>query len=270
MKDIHLYNKYHLGDQLYHIHFISKYVKEFPEFRFFNYMLPEFINESNLHRHPGTESNIINLPLDKAPAYAEDYWINRENYYNLRIHNGMYYGCLNFDIFYIDFYKYLMYKISLPIPKWTIEDAMFDHPIIINDNDNQNLEFDYLIVNSKTRSGQWPYDPQAFDTLIMNLKNYGYSVATTLKSSVDDVPSTMEDFNLNLLQLGNFASGCKYVIGNHTAPWLFTFNKKSMQNLKLLICMQNQGLSYSHPKVFPVRYSIKEVYSILENEKLYK
>lgn len=268
MKDIHTHNRFHLGDQLYHIHFISKYVKEFPEYRFFNYMLPEYIPEANLHRHPGTEENIINLPLEQHPHDSHDSWINRENYYEIWIQDAGYHGYVDYDVFYINFYKYFFQKLGLQIPTWTAADALFNHPEILTSF--PEIKSDFIIVNSITRSGQWGNNPADFDNLIGRLLAEGHTVTTTMKSSYTSVPSTMEDYKLNLLQLGSFVSSCKYVIGKHTAPWAFTLNESSIQNLEFLICMHVRGVSYSPDKVYPVRHSFDEVYKILHREKLIK
>ena len=262
MQDIHLYNKYHLGDQLYNIHFLSKYVKEFPEFRFFNYMLSEYINESDKHRHPGTEENIINLPLDQCPSTANDHWINRDGLYERWIAGAGQYNYVDFDIFYINFYKYLFETLNLPVPNWTAKDSMFDHPVIMEKF--KNLEFDFLFINSESRSGQWPNDPKHFNDMIGILNAEGYDIVTTEKSSHLNIPSTMRDYKLNLLQLGSLMNNCKYIIGKHTAPWLFSFNEG--RNNIFSICCHVRGLSYSPNNVYPVRHRYDEIYKILERE----
>lgn len=266
MTDIHLYNRYHLGDQLLNIHFLSKYLKQHPEFRFYNYMLPQYIEEANLHRHPEVEGRIINRPLSEAPATAQDSWINREGFYEKRIISAGKYGFMDYDTFYLEFYKYLFGILNTPIPEWNIEDTLLDHPIIMDTSEKR--EFDFLIVNSDTRSGQWPYDPESWNTLIRDLKGKGYKVVTTQKSAFNSVPSTLEDFGMTLLELGRLAGNCRYVIGNHTAPWAFALTKRSIENLEFLICMHVRGISYSPKNVYPVRNSMKEVYDILTREGL--
>ena len=270
MTDIHLYNRFHLGDQLYHMHFISKYVKQFPEYRFFNYMLPEYIEESNIHRHPGTEENIINLALDQRPSDAEDYWINRDAYYEKWIQDAGQFGHVDFDIFYVNFYKFLFTQLKLPLPSWKKEDSLFDHPIISQGTKKtENLNFDFLIINSVKRWGEWRNNPKDFDTLVNTLLTFGHTVVTSGPSDTKS-HSTMYDYGMNLLELGNLSSKCKYVIGHHTAPWLFTFNKESIQKLNFSICLQNRGLSYSPEHVYPVRHNFDEIYQILNRENLLK
>jgi hypothetical protein len=231
-------------------------------------MLPENIEEADIHRHPGTEENIINLPLDQRTTAAEDYWINRDMYHERWICNAGNFQYVDFDIFYVDFYKYLFGILGLPLPSWKKEDSLFDHPIITQGTKKtENLNFDFLIINSETRSGQWRNNPKDFDNLINALLTQGHTVVTSGPSDTK-THNTMYDYGMNLLELGNLSSKCKYVIGHHTAPWLFTFNKESIQNLEFLICLQNRGLSYSPDKVYPVRHNFDEIYQILNREKL--
>lgn len=266
MKELHFYNEYHLGDQLMHIHFMNKFLKKNPDYKIYNYMNHGYIEESNLHRHPDIKDQIINLDLKKITAGSENSWINRERKHDKWIAGAGRDGFQDFDIFYADFYNYLFDKIGIKNVDFTKEDAMIDHPEIMEGKENRH--FDFLIINSDAKSGQWFSQPSAWNDLITYLKGKGYKIVTTQKSKFNSVPSTLEDFKLNLLQLGRLAANCRWVIGNHTAPWLFAFNKKSIEKLNFLICMQNKGLSYSSEKVFPVRHSMDEVYQILKNEKI--
>lgn len=266
MKELHFYNQYHLGDQLMHIHFMNKLLSKNQDFKIYNYMSDAYIKEADLHRHPDFINKITNLSLKERKDGAENSWINRDRFHDKWIAGAGTHGFVDFDIFYSDFYNYLFDQIGIDGMSFTPEDSIIDHPAIMNGSENKH--FDFLIINSDTKSGQWFSNPGEWDTLINYLKGKGYKIVTTQKSKFNSVPSTLEDFNMNLLQLGRLAANCRFVVGNHTAPWLFALNKKSIEKIEFLICMQNKGLSYSYDKVYPVRHSIDEVYTILNNEGL--
>lgn len=224
-------------------------------------MKKEYLDEISKHIYPRNIGKIINLPLSEKTDNSLNCWINRNWEYESWKNSISSYS--NFDTFYIDFYEKLFIDAGFQSPITTTQDFLFDHPVI-DDFSEEVDEYDFLIINSVPFSGQWFYNEKLFDILIRRIKENGYSVITTKKTSISGVPCTM-DLGYDLLQIGAQATKVNYVIGVHTSPWLFSLNKYSVNKVKCFICLQNQGLSYSMENVIPIKLNFNEIYTKLLN-----
>ena len=260
MNKLKFYNEYHLGDSGYHIHFCNKLCEYYDDVMITNYIREDLVGISNEFIEPVYKDRIVNKPLGEKPDDAINSWINRNNDYNIWISNIFTFD--SFDIFYIEFYNRLFGECGYINPVNTVDKFLFDHTLITNPIKSITTKYDFIIINSIPMSGQWGYNESQFDTLISKLVDKGYSVITTKKSRTG-VDCTL-DMGYTLMDIGVVSTNCKYVIGVHTAPWLYTLNKESINNIEFFICLQNQGVGYSFSNVFSVRSSFDEVYNILE------
>ena len=263
--DLNFYNKYHLGDQIYHIHFCNKLLQKYPHLRISNYMYDEYKISSDLHVYPENKYRIKNIGIDNGGfSYIDlknynNCWINRKGIFDKWVSTPSS-GYLEFDVFYIDFYIELLAELGLESPILNRDDFWFDNPEITKTDEH----FDFLLINSVPMSGQWYDNNGQFDEISTKLIDSGYSVISTAKSRVPDVVCTL-DRGYSLLDIAKVSTGVDHVIGIHTSPFLVTLNHLSVDTVKSFICLHRQGLTYSLENVHNIKSDYKEVYNILSS-----
>lgn len=259
-REIHFFNDYHLGDMGYHIHFCNKLLLKYPNVKIINYTHQKYIDELKTHVYPQNQGKILFDTLDKKPSHAINCWIDRNRDYKNWLTTTFEMGI--FDEFYVNFYKQLFGELGFVSPVETLDDFLFDHPFIKGFSDNVEF-YDFLIINSNPFSGQWFFNFDEFETLVSRIKRAGYSVITTRKSNIPGVPCTLDN-GYNLMQIASQAMKVKYVVGVHTSPWLYAFNKHSVENVEFFVCLQNQGITYSPDNVFNIKNGMDNVYKLLK------
>lgn len=241
--NLHLYNIYHLGDNIFNIIFFNKI---YPYLCKKNIIIQYYCNH-NYHtqvkefiQYP---ERIILRSLEERGDKGLELWINNRNLVN---HYEL--QCLvGFDTYYIYFYNYILKQLKFPILlfdlKYKDEDLIFrQNRILTNYPKYKNL--DILFINSEPLSGQYPYPRQEWNQFITNL-NKKYNIITTLK--VKDVDCTM-DIRLSCKDIAALSIEAKYIIAINTGPFVGCYNEYTLQHVqKIYIFVQN--LTFDHPKI---------------------
>ena len=231
---INFYNELHLGDCLYHIHYCRKLIDANPGLEIGFYIQSQFHNETQTFIG---DYDIKLYDIKDRPTDAVNSWINSTGHFmTWGIATGF-----NYDLMYIEFYKYLSGQIKMDNPIRTSNDFLIDNPLLLETN-NLSRKFDWLVINSLGNSGQWNGNA-GFDKLIRTLKASGKDVITTAPNT-EGVECTL-DSKLNILEIGNLSTTCDYIIGVQTAPFVPITNIFNLNKVKMIYDCHNQGWKFS-------------------------
>lgn len=215
---IETYNEYHLGDNLIHVNWLRKFKGQI-----IHYCQPEYIPQLlDL-----TQDRDIHLkPLSEKSPYAVNSWINADGLWSLEPYRR------NWVYFYLQHFAKLSRKLNLSNLIQTRNDLLFNYPALTFQNPLCN-PFDYLIINSRPGSGQFPaYDPDQFIELTKYLAS-NHRVITTEPTGY--APSTTEA-NLSVSQIGSLSRFCHTILSVDTGPMWPTFNPYGNLRLRIIYC----------------------------------
>ena len=239
MREINLYNEFHLGDNIFTTHYLNKYVGENIQFNY--YVHNTYIDELTKHIK---NDKIILKPLDyhNLPNDSFNMWIGHNHFFFnvISSHNFM------FDKFYVDFYKMVSNTLN-------IENKILTNSDMLIDNSNYKISldksFDYLIINSVPHSAQFNFQDSDFTHLCEYLVNNNFSFITTRK--IRDYECTL-DYGMSIVDIGNLSNYCNNIIAINTSPIITTFTKENIDKKKLMLVLDNH-LSYSyHENIFHI------------------
>ena len=232
MSSIKMFNKYHLGDNIYSLIFVNNIVENNDievEYSCRN----NYLQELNHHNY----KNIKIAGITYSPGV--DTWIQANNYWaeyfvKQEEVKEMYF----YDEFYLKFYNDLAKRNNLKHSFKDIKDVLYYQPDL---EKRRYDDYDFLIINSRGASGQFAYIPEDFIKLTRKLKSEGYKVITTEK--IGDVDCT-RDSGMNLKDIGNLSIGCKNIIAVHTAPMTTALNRFSVDSVRKWVLLNNKKISY--------------------------
>jgi len=239
-------NDTHLGDNLFQINFCNRVLERNRNVtKIVNYMLPQYIDECNVWVFPEFKDILINLPIDDSEECknAYDSWIDKveHRFYTKWVWSGITHK--PFDEFYSMFYNKMSNELNLGV-KFEPKDVLFKHPNIEPNSKNYD-NYDYLIINSRSMSGQYQFSGFEFDRFITKLKKENKSFILTNHSATHiDAPVTL-DMKMTTLDIASLSVNCKNVIGIHTSSFLVTVNEVAFPKVKQYIMLQNHGLCYN-------------------------
>jgi hypothetical protein len=215
MKTLHLYNYYHLGDHIFNVNFLNKYVEEDISFNYYAGSI-YFKELSNFILN----KKIKLLPIENSliPKDSYNMWINHNNYYCDNIHKYNKY----YDLFYVDYFKEFCKTFNLKVLFKDNFDLLFDNQ---NYQICLNKHYDYLIINSVPFSNQFDYKEQDFINLCDYLFSKNKTFITTKK--IKNYECTL-DFNMSLVDIGNLSNYCENIIAINTSPVIATFTKQNI------------------------------------------
>lgn len=242
MKIIEFYAVGHLGDAVYHLDFLRKVINRYPKkFKFIYYVEEQYLNELQAHIYL-YEKNIKLKNLTEKSESAISSWIeNGDEYTKWRAKNK---NVKNYNEFYIEWYNHLSDVIGIPPIIEKAEETLFYHPSLLN----KQKEYDYLVINSEPRSGQFAeYSVEEFMMLCIDLNKHGNSFITTKK--VRNYECTL-DLGYNLIEIGSLACHVKYIIGVNTSPMITCINKLNISKVKHFGVLNNDMLIYNYNENF--------------------
>lgn len=254
MRKINFYSQEHLGDNIYHFHYCRKLLNNNNDIEIDYYIkkpidcnnFEKFYNELHKHIFDLKRFNLIrnfkSVPKDTLNIHINNVQTGRKyfefiNYPKLD-------GNLSYNEFYIYFFEHISKILNVDNPIKTNDDFLIDNPLILNDNLLYNNDFDFLVINSKALSGQIDNNLKLFDPLFEYLLSKGYKVISTEKTRYNEILSTVE-YGLSLVEIGNLSLKCKNIVGVHTAPIIYTFNKWNIDKIKQWILFQSNGVHYT-------------------------
>lgn len=235
MKDLHIYNEYHLGDCAISLHFARK-MSVF--YNVYLYVNSKYIKELENHLEKELKDKVYILDLNKKPYSALNSWYGSINLEGYGFRNKTFYINERFE----KFFSLLCKQHNLQIPECLLNKycILFDSLSILESKNE--IECDILFINSRPLSGQYFYNKSNLDSCIRALSEK-FKIVTTAPS-IDNVPCTL-DFNCNLMDIANISLKTKYVIGIATAPIIPCFNKWNIDMLKKWIVLSKRS-SYSY------------------------
>jgi len=273
MRKINFYSQEHLGDNMYHFHYCRKLLEKNKDIEIDFYVkrptdcnnFEIFYNELKKHIIDLERFNFIRnftiLPKDVINIHINANQTGRKYFEFIKYPSLE--GNLSYNEFYIYFFEYLSNILQIKNPIKTNDDFLIDNPLILKDNPLYNDNFDFLIINSIGLSGQVEKNLSYFDPLFEYLLIKGYKVISTEKTKFSDILSTVEN-GLSLLDIGNLSLKCNNVIGVHTAPMTYTFNKWNIDKINKWIIFQANGTTYTfNDRIFNVK-SLKYMDKVIE------
>jgi len=229
------YNKFHLGDNTYHLHLLRK-LCDVNGGIYNHYVLDQYIPELR-QQIIGYENKINLYGIDSCPIFAQNSWIATDGFF----YNDPEF--FNYNEMYIRFFDYYCSRIGVPNP---CTDVVFEYEEIKLRNDLMSGGYDILLVNSIAHSGQF----DCGDHEMLNLANQlssKYSIITTQK--LGDYPCT-RDLKYSLVDIAALAINCKYLVSIFTSPFVMSINKWS--NFEKVFTLDKFN-SYRLPNFFRVQ-----------------
>ncbi len=239
----YIYNKYHLGDNIFNMIFFNKilpYLKE-NNYKVYYYCLEQYFKQ--VEEFIEDKNYIILKKIDLNNIIGLEAWINNENLikkYDLQ-------NKIGFDRYYMYFFNILCKHMKIPYYihdlKYKDEDLLFRREKIINEfKDLNNLNI--LIINSEPLSGQYKYNKQDWYKFI-NFLSSKYNIITTLK--IDNLLCTM-DYNLSCKDIAALTTKIDYIIAINTGPFVGCYNEYTLQHVKKIYIFVD-NLTFEHYKI---------------------
>ena len=214
-KNIHTFNKWHLGDCIYSIIMLKNIYKyiESNNITVYFYCNDEYLEQ--VKDFNNSENVIVKSlkddNLQNENIYFINLWIGDElhpyNYWNYLSKNNM-----GYDRFFCDFYNYILTDLNIPvkIEKFIYYDFdLFKRCEYINEHSNNYYtNIDFLINNGQPLSSQFKYNLNEWNAFISKLSEK-YNVVTTQK--VNDIKCT-RDYNLKIKDIASISLNANNII----------------------------------------------------------
>jgi len=266
VKVIKLYNKFHLGDQIFNfilLNNIKDYIEE-------NDITIEYYCGKEHHEQLSEFNFSKNIHiLEYIPGITNGFelWIGNQEFENYIWKKKQ---TIGFNNFYVMFFNEFLQKQNIPI---TIEKLEYKDPdlqnrynIIDTKYNNKYSGLDFLILNSTPKSGQYVKDDTKWNNLINKL-NKKYKVVTSEK--VEGVICTCDD-KLTLKDIQAISAYSKKIIGVNSGVMTVIFNSDTLNNVEMIYSFSNNSHDkYDHPKIIN-KEDIDEMHSILNTEEAFQ
>ena len=244
MQIIYVYNRYHLGDNIFNyilFYNIKNYLEEhdiiisyFAQLEYHD-QLKEFNPSKNFILNDYYEEKGIHLWL------GEYYRFNMKLPFNLflTLAFNAFLKSIQFDINDIKFYSL----------KYTDSDLLLRYDGLSEKYKN----IDVLIVNSEPCSGQYVYNENYWNIYISMLDEK-YSIVTTKK--IEGINCTRDD-NLTVKDIGALSTKVKVIIAINTGVVPSLLNTYTLSNVKKFYIFDDRVGCYSYP-MYPNIFEMKQ------------
>jgi hypothetical protein len=245
-KTFDLYNKLHLGDSIFNIHYMNQYYNQ--DYKFNYYVNPVYFDELKNHiKNP----NINLLPIDQSNSSFYNMWIGHNRFFwEWTSKSNLY------DIMFVDYFNLVSNHLGIECRINNKYDMLFD-----NSNFKVSVDgnFDYLIINSVPLSGQFTYVENDFINLCDFFTEKNISFITTKK--VKNYKCTL-DYNMSIVDIGNLSNQCKNIIGVNTSPIITTFTKQNIETVNNRFILDNV-LTFSYNERIHQLKNLNEIYNFI-------
>ena len=232
LNTVYTHINYHLGDNLIHVNYIKRAARKNPKIKFIHYAKKSYIKDLKLCI--GKMENVQILPLRKRPFFSVDSWKNYGGYWGQHPHKN------DFVKFHLNFFEILSKKLDIENPIQCRNDLIFESDVFV-ENLKKYENYDILIVNSKPLSGQFIYEEQEFNRLILSLA-HKFKLITTQK--VKNLPCTT-DYQMSVHDIGTLSLSCKYHLMISTGPSWVVLNDYNLNNSKgIFLLLQNEYIDF--------------------------
>lgn len=210
---IETYNTTHLGDNLIHLNYLRRL-----KLPCRHYCEPEYIEQLQ----PLTENTSIELvDIKHKTAQAQDSWSNKLNWLAKQPARQ------DWATFHQRWFQLLSQELMVNNPIMTHDDLLFDYPKLTA---KKFKPFDYLIINSPPRSGQFPnFSLDRFKLKVEQLQDQGYEVWTVEPTGICE--STREH-SMDVSEIGNLSNYTNNIISVDTGPLWPTFNTTNVKTIE--------------------------------------
>lgn len=260
-KLIKLYNRFHLGDQVFN--FILFYnIKDYIE-----------ANNIIIHYYCNKEYHLQLLEFNcskNIEIHELSPNVNLNNGLHVWIGDRMYDICWytqadNFqrklNLFYVAFFNEVLQKLKIPVLFQKLEysdpDLLTRYDRVNQQCNNKYAELDFLILNSTALSGQYYRNDAEWNPLILKL-NEKYRIVTTEK--VPGVNCTQED-RLSIKDIAAVSTKAKKIIAVNSGVIQGLFNIYTLTNVEVMYTFSYNDC-YDHPKIVS-KTNITDLYSLL-------
>ncbi len=261
--------EFHLGDNLFHLHFLRALARRHPHDQFVHYahachlpQLAEMIGDL-----PGI--TLMPLPASGARPDSVDAWKNAGGFFERHHDRNDYYG------FYVDWFAELAARMGLEPVFESREELLFDYPALKNVTplDRVLPAFDILFVNSQPCSGQWmpmayaPNDDGTFLDAITNDLAARHSLVVTQRcaASKAGVARCTLGYGMSVTDIGALSRRCKLIIMIGTGPAWPTMNVWNKGKKRILLFHPERVEGFGD---WPHVQSREELRAVLEVEGL--
>lgn len=231
------YCTFHLGDNLFHLHFLRKMAGRHPDRRFVH--AANCCHLPQLHELVEDLPNIELIRLEDRPAEAVNAWKNTDGFFGGMDQSPDYYE------FYLCWFAHLAAQLGLESPFNRMIDLLFDYPALQR-KVWPGFEFDTLVVNSQPCSGQWPaYDGNParraeLDAIIAQMSLRSRIMVTqeieAKEGRLGKIPCTREG-GLTVTGIGNLSLRCRNIVMIGTGPAWPTCNAFNLTTIKQRIVL---------------------------------
>ena len=253
-----IYNKYHLGDNIFNFimfYYLKTYIEQQNIFIYY-YCQPQYINQVSEFN---CSDNIIIKNIDQGmPNNSIELWQNNHKigvtfsatYDKAKNQN---YKRVNYNLFYKIFFNKFLKKMRIPIQ---LDYLYYKDDELLNryeklDNNYKNI--DLLILNSQPFSDQYKYEKHIWDGMIYLYSNK-YKLVTTTK--VEDVLCTMDD-NLTIKDIAALSTKVKVIIAVNSGVVPGLLNEYTLKNVRQVYTFDNRCFySYSN---FQMKEDLREI-----------
>lgn len=223
MRKINFYNEFHLGDSVFHIHYLLNCLKLNDNVEFEYFIHDQYINE--IKNHCIGEDKIKISSISQTPPNSYNSWIGTNGFYFNNKNNYKY------NEFYVEWFEYLSKMVNLINPITNKNSMLINNSRILNSNIKH--KYDLLFINSQPYSGQLYYNESELNKIIIELSNSN-NIITTKK--INGIDCTM-DFNYNLVQIGNISINIKNIVAINTSPIVNCFNIWNIDNINKFVVL---------------------------------
>lgn len=225
MSKLIFYNAYHLGDCVFHIHFLRKLLplldnKDKIDF----YINENYVPELNKHIRDEERINLIGI-------HSYNFQFLNSEFINCHINSLGNYGEIHaantgdYAACYVDYYRALCERRRIPNPIKTKFDMLWDNPLSLETRLPHQFvgDIDYFVINAPCYSGQFKYNRADFDRLFEKLLKNSARIVCTHPPGPYNIPCTL-NHGLSLVDIAKIATQSKRIMGIHTAPMIPCFN----------------------------------------------
>lgn len=246
MKIVKLYNRYHLGDQVFNFiffHYIKEYLEE-------NDIMIHYHCDQQYHSQVqefNCSENIKLFGLNENLDGALHVWI-ADSIYDMSWYKFYHEVKHKLNFFYVDWFNEVLQKLQIPIKVPTLEytdpDLLVRYERINQRCNNKYDQLDFLILNSTAMSGQYTRNDAEWNPLIQKL-HQKYKIATT--EPVPGIPCTQED-GLTVKDIAAVSTKTRKIIAVNSGVVPGLFNTYTLNNMEVMYTFSISD-AYDRPKI---------------------
>ena len=262
MNTIETHCDFHLGDNLFQLHFLRGLAAAHPEAEFVH--AAHGCHLEQLREAVADVPRIRLVPLEERAPWSLSCWKNEGNFFGGMAESPDYYE------FYLRWFAHHAAQLGLESPFTKMTDLLFDYPALLAPV-CPGLVCDTLFVNSQPCSGQWlAYDGAEAQRMVLDgiAREMAARTRLVVTQRVEDsaIPCT-RDLGLSVTGIGHLSLRCAKVVMIGTGPAWPTCNVFNLATVRTrIVLMQPERVNFA-PGIRHVR-DFAELRLVLAGEDL--